>query len=61
MAIHNIQHRGEDMAKKFRCRIMRPSGTGEVKRRKVTGHHKPMARTDREALCRWLEYKARNR
>lgn len=34
---------------------VRPSGTGKQKRSRITGAHKPMARTDREALCRKLE------
>jgi hypothetical protein len=35
--------------------VLRPTGQGELRRRKITGTHKTLSRSDREALCRKLE------
>ena len=35
--------------------VLRPSGSGVLRRSKITGTHKTLSRTDREALCRKLE------
>lgn len=39
-----------------RITVFRGTGAGKVKRRKVTGFHKFMDRTEREKLCRVLEW-----
>jgi hypothetical protein len=38
--------------------VLKPTGSGSVRRSRITGAHKCMDRSDRVALCHMLEYEA---